>query len=850
LNMRFELKRKFTAVRFLIFALGSLLIAIGGYAQDDSFGQAKVDDDTELHIESGDDVYIKADGDNKDFYESMVFYAPAEPFLEVKGVSTARRVKADVNLADVIDWNIAIYGLVDGQLLCFYIDSAADAEIANVIKAVPLLRELKLDKANLHGPMDNIKSYIPTINSDGWRGVKKQARKKAEYTLSLPDDKASTFVEYYKRAFKDADLKCAVITGGWRELVKKFKFDGSKEQQTISKPISVQMAALEKAKADLRIEIELLRQEGNTVQKTNNRLRKENKGLAAGVRANEQTIATQENKKLEIESEIKGLENQKKSAIDAKAKKTDPVTSPAQLTIATANSVATIESNTISIMAEHAALGPEIKATHDFAKGSSSYGYKHSVINLGLVLTAVLLLIAILTAITFIFSRMKRSEAKTSEAFEGFQGAQTEHHNQVLSAVSKGGGNNAGQSNEGSEFMQQFVNDFHQKTNDKLIEANKVKTGIVRVIKELNEIAQNFDDGQNQSTKIDCNEFHMKVPSYSAQLPDYAGLQHAVDFLIDLIQGIGAALGNKESEIKKGIDELTAQIREKDIEIGNLKHETELLQETGAAMKKREVSQHAALEAKSGELFDLQRKTDKLGQSIVRYQQDIDKTLIEFGYKKEGADHEEEAHDLFMKDLVANPAHLSFSLNLIKLKQFLENVEPSDAQLYDACRLGELCIKLGDLNYFNLFMDGASQRRVVGWWKGPLSIIYRAELLLRTYWPDQQVLLDLLADCVAASQRLLHKRGIEPHKVVLLDSSVLISEVIEYNPENVINDDLKGLIAFAEKVKPLAAKELVYCDVAIWGSEQTATEDSNATSLATSLVGLNDDEDWSEIADA
>jgi hypothetical protein len=193
----------------------------------------------------------------------------------------------------------------------------------------------------------------------------------------------------------------------------------------------------------------------------------------------------------------------------------------------------------------------------------------------------------------------------------------------------------------------------------------------------------------------------------------------------------------------------------------------------------------------------------------------------------------EEVIALFLKDLTDNHEHLDYGHALKQLQKFLTAPALDDLPLYQALKLTELQQTIAINSCVQLFtVDEYEQvEKLKARWLSYLWLIYRAKLMLDTFYPlSQYELKAKLAGCIKAIDIILKSRGILPHLLdqqELFKTKLVSKKIVFYSEKEregeVVNIPewseaaLLKLPEFISKIELVQGEDAVYCDVAFWG---------------------------------
>lgn len=139
---------------------------------------------------------------------------------------------------------------------------------------------------------------------------------------------------------------------------------------------------------------------------------------------------------------------------------------------------------------------------------------------------------------------------------------------------------------------------------------------------------------------------------------------------------------------------------------------------------------------------------------------------------------------------------------------------------YIACGIDNISEMLKNGAYHRYFQGDKDENLAYlkAEWRDYLGKIFRAALLIETYWPDSDsYLLHELNYTKSSILYTLKKYGVEPHFLGLLDKAQVDENRIKSDSQSPLDRNLKENVCFQNKVRPLAEKGRTYCDVRFWG---------------------------------
>jgi hypothetical protein len=140
--------------------------------------------------------------------------------------------------------------------------------------------------------------------------------------------------------------------------------------------------------------------------------------------------------------------------------------------------------------------------------------------------------------------------------------------------------------------------------------------------------------------------------------------------------------------------------------------------------------------------------------------------------------------------------------------------------------LSKVLSALADKRFMVLYQSVTPTDALQGQWNFFVQHIFRAALLLRTYWPTEAdaELLNHLDDAISASHRALSCYGLTPHRLeLLMDPQWLDDRRAWLNTtRGTMDQDLLNAEAVQRHILLMAEQTPVYCDVIAWGLDTTS----------------------------
>lgn len=728
----------------------------------------------QLNYENGGSVRIDGTG-----YESVVFYFQEGDYLGLHGLSIAKAKNHG-------SWDIAVLHEVAGEKQCSYVIGMNALELNYVVKDTPLLRELGIDAKLLYQSSSDIKWKLTSLTTDPIKSSRDRDDRKIDIKhASWPEGMkiSGTYVsidKYLQHAFRQDNLSCK-SQSSWQDFINEQDFYGDK--------------AKEKQMADF--------------------------GLA-----------------------LKGLEKQQKI-------NTGNITN----LVDTANLIksglsSAVESDSFEFIRLIKAL--QEPGGEGSVNGDTTHLFVLSIAN------AVLITFAILSIffLTRQFSEVKAvlGKVKSGEEVDASQSAESKHKSSKTATADW-------QSNQGHHNEQlatqveligavnTFVRSFNHSLTGKITEVIKAARGIQNTIIRIHNLkvstlreSKTGSGDYRASTlpvvKIEGRSYQPhecfqevidklskgQVGTAKTEQLDYSEVQEKIESLYVFIICANAAISDYDSQLRK----LADQVTEEKIIAASLQREKDEFDrnfDRAEEERKKAVDKYRKNET---ELIELTTKMKEQGEQLQQI-------ITAFGYMD--SENESRSQMVFFTDLLNSPEHLRYGFGLICLQKYLADCGRLDTPVYRACRLDNLYSQLADTSNLDFFAEGASQESIEGQWKTYLWLIYRANLLVKTYWPQQESeLQQQLGDCMLSVGQLLRKKGIYPHALGLLGKFKLIDDEVIDAPNSPINQDLVSLPAFKAMVNPDNDNPVIYCDVGIWGYNTITETGIKNTELISKLI--------------
>ena len=221
----------------------------------------------------------------------------------------------------------------------------------------------------------------------------------------------------------------------------------------------------------------------------------------------------------------------------------------------------------------------------------------------------------------------------------------------------------------------------------------------------------------------------------------------------------------------------------------------------------------------------LSESKEKLGKQFERVEFKLasikKKELLRYGFLVDGSSDGVEIWEQYESTAGCN---IEFSHRLTSLKLFLKEFSSEYIpEYYYPCGIDTILKKLEDKNDYQDNFSGDEKyikKMLLKDWDFYMDKIFRAVLLLKTYWPDE---LDTkLARELSHTRNVicytLWRYDIAPHRLELLDKSVVDGERITSDSRTPLEEVVKGSKRIREMVMLRRAQEShIYCDVSVWG---------------------------------
>jgi hypothetical protein len=200
-----------------------------------------------------------------------------------------------------------------------------------------------------------------------------------------------------------------------------------------------------------------------------------------------------------------------------------------------------------------------------------------------------------------------------------------------------------------------------------------------------------------------------------------------------------------------------------------------------------------------------------------------------------------ELSQLSERDARTRPELQAYVRRLRGLRDYLAAAETADLPHFAACGLPRVCERLGQKSSFMSFWKSDTPSdAMVGQWNDYLQHIYRASLLLDSYWSDGNTeLRDHLRQCLDTIALALRLQGVQPHHLELPVERTWVQERVTRVSEardQAFDPLLEADPQFRERIKAVSEQRPIYCDVARWGYDLIAAKGSVTLSEPSKLV--------------
>ena len=179
-----------------------------------------------------------------------------------------------------------------------------------------------------------------------------------------------------------------------------------------------------------------------------------------------------------------------------------------------------------------------------------------------------------------------------------------------------------------------------------------------------------------------------------------------------------------------------------------------------------------------------------------------------------------------LKLIESNPLFFSFCSGLITLKNELlefETLTPNHPVI-NACNFSEVTKRVPDnyKNFWSKFCGGEPHARsqyLIADWHLFFFHIWRADLIVATYWPDLPGLRTSFRKAKLSIEPLLSQHAIKPHDIHLLGkpADIAVPNKIEIDDNAKISEFLEDSEIFQSEVKQLSSQYTIVCDIRFWG---------------------------------
>jgi hypothetical protein len=184
------------------------------------------------------------------------------------------------------------------------------------------------------------------------------------------------------------------------------------------------------------------------------------------------------------------------------------------------------------------------------------------------------------------------------------------------------------------------------------------------------------------------------------------------------------------------------------------------------------------------------------------------------------------------RDDAEYPERSDYACRMVRLRDLLATERIQASPAFAACELGALAKELAKKTDWRLRADaGDLSGPLLGHWYAFLERLYRARVLLASFWPDEDdELTDALDRTLGAADRLLRTNGLHPHRLRLLATEADLARPAAVlpvtGPPPGEPPELRARVdARLAKVRTAAP---VSVNIITWGIDQT-TPDGKAT---------------------
>ncbi|WP_133510182.1 hypothetical protein [Candidatus Thiosymbion oneisti] len=306
----------------------------------------------------------------------------------------------------------------------------------------------------------------------------------------------------------------------------------------------------------------------------------------------------------------------------------------------------------------------------------------------------------------------------------------------------------------------------------------------------------------------------------------------------DLIDEVDRNAANREEEHRRAIDQTRDEMRRAADREEKYRRTIDQIRDEMRCAADREKEHRRTIDQVHKELGEIKDELNRtrdnekaLTQLKAEYETYLSRDLVAAGYLDTGTDlkdpqlseHLPDAIKVASQDTGHRSELMGYVRSLTALRDYLETSRIQGLPYFRPAGLTKLLNKLREKkNFKTLYTSETPKEALQGQWHETLQLLYRALLLIKTYWPegaDKELMLRL-RQAQATATILLERYGIAPHVLRLPVDWQWIEERRDWVEEtrgSTIDQALELDQAFRDQIRPSSSKEATFCDIATWG---------------------------------